>query len=78
MKNKILICIFSIIFGIIIGVNIPKAEANAVPNTTELMEMQSGQAFDSKITWESVVVNGKRLVIFKAENDENIDIELFW
>lgn len=78
MKNKILVCIFSIIFGIIIGVNIPKAEANPTPNTTELMEMQSGQMFDSKITWESVVVNGKRLVIFKAENDENIDIELFW
>ena len=77
MKNKILICIFSIIFGILIGISIPKAEATQ-PNTTEIMEMQSGQSMNGKFQWETVVVNGKRLVIFSTTEGENTDLELFW
>ena len=72
-----MILIFGLFFGIIIGVNIPKAEATQ-PNTTEIMEMQSGQSVNGRFQWETVVVNGKRLVIFSTTDSENTDIELFW
>ena len=78
MKQKILICIFSIIFGILIGINVPKAEASKTPEATELMEMQSGQMMNGMVQYETTVVNGKRLVIFKCESGECMDIELFW
>ena len=78
MKSKILICIFSIIFVIMICINIPKVEANTAPDITEIMNVQSGQAMQGAITYETMVVNGKRLVIFKAGEGDNVDIELFW
>ena len=77
MKKQLMILIFGLLFGIIIGVNIPKAEATQ-PNTTEIMEMQSGQSMNGKFQWETVVVNGKRLVIFSTTEGESTDLELFW
>lgn len=78
MKQKILICLFSIIFGILIGISIPNVKATPTPDVTEIMEVQSGQAMQGAIKYETMVVNGKRVVIFKAGEGENVDIELFW
>lgn len=79
MKSKILICIFSIIFGILIGINVPKADAaqSPMPNVNEVTELQSGLAAEN-ITWTTMSVNGKKVVVFQAKTDQSVDIELFW
>lgn len=79
MKSKILICIFSIIFGILIGINVPKADAaqSPMPSVNEVTELQSGQAAGN-LTWTTMSVNGKKVVVFQATTDQSVDIELFW
>jgi len=79
MKSKILICIFSIIFGILIGINVPKADAaqSPVSSVNEVTELQSGQAAGN-LTWTTMSVNGKKVVVFQATTDQSVDIELFW
>ena len=80
MKHKFLVFLFSIIFGIMIGISIPHAIANPMNmNAPEVMELQSGTAAGGNINWSSMMVNGKKVVVFTAVSDSGcIDIELFW
>ena len=82
MKHKFLVFLFSFIFGIMIGISIPHAIANPMNmnmNAPEVMELQSGTAASGNINWSSMMVNGKKVVVFTAVSDSGcIDIELFW
>ena len=82
MKHKFLVFLFSIIFGLMIGISIPHAIANPMNmnmNAPDVMELQSGKISGGNIDWSSMVVNGKKVVVFTAVSDSGcIDIELFW
>ena len=78
MKKQIILLIFGIIFGVMIGISVPHATAKPL-NSPEVMEIQSGKAAGGKINWSTMVVNGKKLTVFSAESDSGcIYIELYW